>query len=1781
MKKNTPNNTGMRDYLKTTALLMGLLLTSNSVLAQGPVQPEAMQFEPVDVTDVVNLATGDFVYTIPLMSVPGPEGDYPIVLSYHSGIGPNQPATWVGLGWTLNPGAINRTLSGYPDDYKGDVVKTHYQADAQTSWALSLGAGWGPIGINMNYDHYSGMVGVNGMISVNMVKFGDSNLGGGIGADISFGSNGFSANASLSGSRVYGQSAIGSANLNVGTSGISAGANGSLLLSKNAIGSASLNASSSGVRRSVSGSLKTRMGSIGASINSSGGGGNFNVGGVGFSTVTSASNGNFSSSSRSVKIPLPGDFWVSIGFAKWKWTLDETFTEYSYGVLHQFENASLNNVKNERQASEEQLFPSKDAYQVTAQGISGSFAPVFDYPYLLEDGLDNDEKGKLSQTYGSNNFNSNNYSSNGVKFRFLDDTGLNFTNKQSLITTNNFSQIDASEFSGKKITPHISSVSGKIQGFTVISTDGMVYEFRLPVHNLYQYSETKFNDGSSNLLNWNSLNAAFATSWLLTEIKGPDFIDRDSDGEASDDDWGYWVKFNYDRISAPQIWRAPFVGYAQGNTEDTENFSMGVREVYYLESIETQTHKIEFTTGTSKNGNNADVNLSTIDDKINVKDRSNEIQNNEIIFEFSGNYEWVETEASSSESILAVRDYVKAPGGNRPTDGSYQTCGFNLRSFTKNDVDFSFNSSTGVTSVTVSAITPCTGYTYYDSEATILVSNFIDQTSSTHRKLENVKLFNKSNLLNEISKVSFEYDYSLREETPSSTSTIGVDGFNKGTLTLKELHFYGQNDFLVSPPYRFTYAKGAAPGTPLNPDFNAGHYDFWGSYRYITGSIQRNTSQVKGEADLAAAWSLTTIQTPIGSEIEIEYESDDFFRINNTYFLTDAKAYYIIAGSSSGNDIELSSSFSSSDFNNYNAGIIVEKHTYDENPTQNDEFRNPTETVSDYKTIGLFHIEAVDDVNSEITLDGTPVFKTSDIDNLYSYTFIAVPTTIYGGGTRVKSIKTQDGNEVTQTLYTYKDGNASSGVTASMPADYIELEADAQVATNADMRELYQSVFMDHKASYGRPNPGVIYSKVQVLNLNENLEPVSGMTEYEFYTAKDFPYEPDYSENHFYVIDNSGIYGKPKSVAYFEQYQDNSATKFRPLKRTETLYAYSDELLDVANVYTGENTQENSPNKPLGVTQQKHVSRVEKDGGGFFDKGIEHTYLNVFGTGQTDTEYFYNSTTSGTPSSLLISKGKTIGYDAYSGTPIVSVQQSSTNDEVTISKTTPAWWKYSGMKTKNMLTQSFQQTTYKSDFDFGDVDIDADLKAYNFPNSDVLSSSITTWSDTWPGISYSIWRKNDSYSFIADSIYQAFPEDSLGVTTNSYPAVTTSFPWKKTSNIVSYDEYGHAIETTNEDGTFQSVIYDAQNFSLVKAVISNARLNEIKYIDYEDNLGAGSSNARTGRKYGSQLDGIIATSPTNTPLFGGGYKVGIWYRSSGTGDINGVNIPATLGSDWGFIQIKASAGENIIAYDPIDVDDITIIPEYASISYFAYDPLTWKVTAMTGPDHRTSFYEYDDGGRLIGVRDQDKNLLQTNEYVYGQEHYISTDEVYYDPDETINFSLLALKSGISVNGDYKWSFGDGIGIETSSTAPSHSYSEPGKYNVSVAFTDNNNITRRTTRIIKVTGGLSAQLTILRTAFYGDSDEGFTEVEEPTGVGEAFIRVYAKASVTGGTEPYTYVWYKRPNSGSAWSLINNASSDMLNVGQATSGSSGSVDIRLVVTDYDNNQYEVIETIYNVE
>lgn len=110
----------------TTSAPLALKANGGQLALQGPGpgQPEMQSFKSVGADNMVDLFTGDFSYNIPLLDV----GGYPVGLHYNSGVTMDQEASWVGLGWNINPGTIGRNVRGLPDDFNGEdqVSKTQY-----------------------------------------------------------------------------------------------------------------------------------------------------------------------------------------------------------------------------------------------------------------------------------------------------------------------------------------------------------------------------------------------------------------------------------------------------------------------------------------------------------------------------------------------------------------------------------------------------------------------------------------------------------------------------------------------------------------------------------------------------------------------------------------------------------------------------------------------------------------------------------------------------------------------------------------------------------------------------------------------------------------------------------------------------------------------------------------------------------------------------------------------------------------------------------------------------------------------------------------------------------------------------------------------------------------------------------------------------------------------------------------------------------------------------------------------------------------------------------------------------------------------------------------------------------------------------------------------------------------------------------------------------------------------------------------------------------------------
>lgn len=166
-----------------------LLPTVAKALTSGPKQPEMTQFQPAGMSDMVDLFSGDFKYNVPLLDVDG----YPVNLNYAQGVGMDDEASWVGLGWNLNVGTLNRQLRGVPDDHNGDKVEvvTHMKPKVTTGARFTgrvefvglevLKAG-GSLAMGVFYDNYTGYgaevgVGANAGLSLSGKGAGSLTMG--------------------------------------------------------------------------------------------------------------------------------------------------------------------------------------------------------------------------------------------------------------------------------------------------------------------------------------------------------------------------------------------------------------------------------------------------------------------------------------------------------------------------------------------------------------------------------------------------------------------------------------------------------------------------------------------------------------------------------------------------------------------------------------------------------------------------------------------------------------------------------------------------------------------------------------------------------------------------------------------------------------------------------------------------------------------------------------------------------------------------------------------------------------------------------------------------------------------------------------------------------------------------------------------------------------------------------------------------------------------------------------------------------------------------------------------------------------------------------------------------------------------------------------------------------------------------------------------------------------------------------------------------------------------
>ncbi|MGN6646687.1 MAG: hypothetical protein ACTHJT_09155 [Cytophaga sp.] len=646
-------------FLKTLAIFMALNIftqlvapTVSMALTSGPATPEVASFEPVDTTDMVDLVTGDFNYNIPLLEVPGPEGGYPVALSYHGGVMPAQDASWVGLGWNLNPGSINRTVNNFADDYCNAkyYVDDEWNGGITTEYNFGVGVGIANIAtvgvdVGIKHDTYRGNGGSEGL----SIGLGYKN---GIGINASIGSDSWSG--------TYGSVGIGIGGRAMSV-GVTVGSYGGQTYGSFGI-SSQITQSTMGVSLS-SGGLKTSSTIAGALS-----GTNDNYGKI------STFSGGFG-----LQIPIYC-FYVSVGYKYSRYWMRETSETALYGVLNSkaasnvsstpYSTSSLDcnilydpgvNLADQKDLdwTTNPVVACYDNYTVLSQGLSGSIEPVMlDNGSFFRKKYNNPDNGSVKMktdifrpfTIDKHQFRFRNDFSNSHKitpsdfavsgstlsypssgmaytadqldprgiFQTLDGSGRPtekkiagsrhveyFTNAEIAAGTAigfiNTPAIPNSERNSRTFTdgtldtPTSYDISKNIGGYSITNENGVTYHYALPAYT-YQYSQksesTNSRTGSIQSRSISNPNP-YAYTWMLTAVTGPDYVDNNHNGFADAADWGYWVNFEYGRWTDRCGYRTPDIG-VNADIDGSTSVSRGGKEIYYINSISTRTHTALF-----------------------------------------------------------------------------------------------------------------------------------------------------------------------------------------------------------------------------------------------------------------------------------------------------------------------------------------------------------------------------------------------------------------------------------------------------------------------------------------------------------------------------------------------------------------------------------------------------------------------------------------------------------------------------------------------------------------------------------------------------------------------------------------------------------------------------------------------------------------------------------------------------------------------------------------------------------------------------------------------------------------------------------------------------------------------------------------------------------------------------------------------------------------------------------------------------------------------------------
>ncbi len=861
-----------------------------------------------------------------------------------------------------------------------------------------------------------------------------------------------------------------------------------------------------------------------------------------------------------------------------------------------------------------------------------------------------------------------------------------------------------------------------------------------------------------------------------------------------------------------------------------------------------------------------------------------------------------------------------------------------------------------------------------------------------------------------IRKVVLNTSYTLCDGTPNSFASAITPPFidqpattanRGGKLTLNSISYFGPGNQKVVPDIKFEY------NSP-NPVYHKDAWDGWGSYN--SNSITSHSHTATSLSD-PTVWHLTDIISSLGGRITVAYESDEYSSISGEPVRQSVPITRMQNVTSTEGRLEFDirniAPYTLLDFTQNGASVSLTS-------LQAQQQRKCWEPGSEWYNEEPYNIspnQMVRGLSTNSFLIDKPSYRSGWADWPWDYRgctegwLYSITGTLEflfpkkkGGGVRVSSITTSDGQNSYTTAYRYTQNGTLNGVSSGCVAQEPELVRTTHYP------------FYDW---YDYPNTPVLYGKVTVINGVRNANEYNSKTEYSFRS----PEAADMTVNETMLINDSfnwpyGVRSHVKTSKVFNFNVENFSSRIGRLEKIQ--------ILDRSGIAVASTKMEYADHIPgdLGTfTSGSVLCEVQQEGDQ--DSDIHFKASRTTKTSHPNILTAIHSTTNGVMTSRY-----NRAWDFLTGVAIITETANSWG-ETYRSQTELAYEKYAAMRSKaensanlHMLLQPASNTTYK-------------LDASSNPTQ-VVAASAQTWSSQWPHRSYNAttdqynstgtpsprWRQQASYEWLNRRVNTNGLTPLAAYTAFSWLTPSPPANWVQAGQTMLYNSYSAPLEARSISGT-RSATKIGYNQSLTLIEANNAGYGEIAYSGAEDVLEVvpgvrhfegevrggqfqSSDKAHTGQyslKLTSGQQGFVVKSQvgvTGGVEAGREYKASVWLHESdlataggrlfarldnGVGnttleDIDIRDRTTKRAGEWRLLDlyftvpIGTPTGRTLqigcenVGLGTTYFDDFRFHPVDAPATSYVYNLHTQERTHVLNEDNLYTRFEYDAAGRL-------------------------------------------------------------------------------------------------------------------------------------------------------------------------------------------------------------------------